>query len=252
MDSDCLLWWAAAIFITGTESMPSQHLNYWGGELHAQHWSQWSHPLLSSPDLVRGLGTSSPMATYTSPERGEELWRLGLIIEAGTAVPALQASPLSVLLVPQTTSPPLSGQIGAIAVCKSSTLDTYDFVNDYTGKGCQVKSADLRNCRWPHALVVPSNVAGGGVNLEGVKEGLAPADLQVKAGSTHPVSPTLLCASPVFLSTYGFVSRERVWFHPTTAVPLERVVLLAASGGWGLSTKGRGQTCTHVRVYSVP
>lgn len=181
------------------------------------------------------------MAAVPSPRRagGDEVWRLGLLIEAISLAP-LQASPLSVLVVPQSASPNLNQLCDAIAICKGSTLDTYNFVNDYTSKGCPVKHADLDNCKWPHVLVAPAALARRSLNLEW--EGLdiqCPDDLQVKTGSTHPVSPTLLLVSHLFLTAYGFVSKERVWFRSTVTVPLERVVL-ALPGGWSLFCQAVG------------
>ncbi len=183
--------------------------------------------------------------------RREELWRLGLVIEAGTSLPPLQESPLTVLVHPQVSGSALPCQLDAIAICKSSVVDTYDFVNDYGGKGCAVKSTDLEKCRWPHVLVVPSVLASGWLSVEEAETDVqCPEDLQVKAGSTHPISPTLLLTSQQFLTTYGFTSKERVWFHPAAPVPLERVVL-APSGGLSYVYGVKGWSHSRIKSFRV-
>ena len=157
--------------------------------------------------------------------RSGELWRVGLLIEAESSFSVFQESPLSVILHYRSDSP--TACPSTIAMCKGSLLGTYVYTNEYDGmKNSPVQSTSLDKCRWPNVLVVPAVASTG--EISSIKQDVdvqCPEDLQTKLSSPLPVSPTIVLATQDFLTTYGFFSKERIWFRPAQSVPLERIIL---------------------------
>ena len=158
----------------------------------------------------------------------DEVWRLGILIEASSTLPPLKDHLLTVI---HYNVPPASIPIqsDAIALCKVSLLDTFEHANDYTGnEGYPLNAADESRCRYPSVLIAHTlNGPGDLVNIEGdLVDIQCPEDLQAYVGTGHPLKPTIFLVSHDFLATYGFFSKENVWFREITPLPLDQVILV--------------------------
>lgn len=118
-----------------------------------------------------------------------------------------------------------------VAMCKQSLLSTYDYINDYTAlpsssqAGCTLRSIDQSNCKYPSTIVAP--ISQEKVDFEDLYSDLqmSTKELEISTGLPQRSIPNLLLASQHFMQSYGFYTREQVWYRYLTPPPLKQVVL---------------------------
>ena len=149
------------------------------------------------------------------------IWVVGVIIEA-SFLPQLKKNPMKLI---KPSSAGKANVSGVVCVCKLGSLNTYQYVNDYS-TGCTLHQVDQSSCQYPSLLQVPllgdSEIDSSAVLAQ---LGLSRSDLQVVAGLPQKTAPTVLLASQHFMESYGFYTREQVWFRWSSCIPLESVVL---------------------------
>jgi len=149
------------------------------------------------------------------------IWGVGVIIEA-SYLPKLKDNPMKLIKASPAGKANVSG---VVSVCKLGSLNTYQYINDYN-TGCRLHEVDQATCQYPSLLQVPL-LGDSEIDCSSVLSQLAlsRADLQVVAGLPQKTDPTILLASQHFMESYGFYTREKVWFRWCSCVPLESVVL---------------------------
>ncbi len=153
----------------------------------------------------------------------EGVWRTGLLLEA-SYLPQLRNSPM-ILINPSSEE---EERFEVVALCKQGLLKTYEYVNEYLAPnplGCLLHSADQTTCKFPSVLAAP--ISFEHIDVNGMLEQLSISlsDLTVHCGLPQTNQPTLLLASQQFMESYGFFTREPVWYRSYTPALLQQVML---------------------------
>ncbi len=156
------------------------------------------------------------------PEAG--IWQVGMLLEA-SYLPRLKKDPMK-LIVPKAGR---SGRSGVASVCKIGTLNTFKFANEYvnpTSNSCTLRVVDHTDCQYPSVLSVPLLEDNDIDSLSVLNHlNLTPNDLHIVTGLPQKSQPVLLLASQHFMESYGFFTREQVWFRWSSCIPLKEVLV---------------------------
>ena len=153
------------------------------------------------------------------------IWRIGVLLEA-SSLEQLKENPMKLI---KSVADKADSKCQTIALCKQNLLSTYEFITDYTAPtsqaGCLLKAADQSKCKYPSVIIAP--VSQEKIDFQDLYSEIqiTPKQLEMSIGLPHPIVPNLLFASQHFMQTYGFFTREQVWYRYLTPVPLERVTL---------------------------
>ena len=157
------------------------------------------------------------------------IWRVGILLEA-SYLPQLKKSPMR-LIRPVTDTPAVHGTVnaGVVTLCKSGLLKTYQYVNDYitpSPAGCVLHAVDQCAGQYPSMLAVP--LVAEVVDSEELFKhlSLSPQDLHLVTGLPQLSEPVVLLTSQHLMESYGFFSREQVWFRWYCPALLEAVIFV--------------------------
>ncbi len=153
------------------------------------------------------------------------IWRVGVLLEA-SSLEQLKDNPMKLI---KSVADTADNKCHTIALCKQNLLSTYEFITDYTAPasqaGCLLQASDQSKCKYPSVVISP--VSHEKIDFQDLYTDIqiTPKQLEISIGLPHPTVPNLLFASQHFMQTYGFFTREQVWYRYLTPVPLERVTL---------------------------
>ena len=151
------------------------------------------------------------------------IWKVGILLEA-SFLPQLRNSPMKLITPVAETE----DSCGVVALCKQGLFNTYHFVNEYITPnqvGCQLHAADHKGCRFPAVLV--ASLCDKRVDFDEVFQqlGMNMQDVHVVTGFPQPSEPTIILASQHFMDSYGFFTREPIWFRWYSPSPVDQVLL---------------------------
>ena len=160
------------------------------------------------------------------------IWRVGILLEA-SYLPQLKDDPMKLIHPILEVSSESKSDCGAVALCKQGHLNTYQYVNEYvtpSPSGCTLHAVDHSNCRFPAILAAP--LSDECIDFDEVfnEIGITLSKLQISTGLPHESEPTILLSSQHFLETFGFVTRESIWFRWYNPTILEQVLLAPLDG----------------------
>ena len=153
------------------------------------------------------------------------IWRIGILLEASFQE-QLKQSPMKVVK-PVPYEP--DGSCHAIALCKQSLLNTYEYISEYVSPskemGCPISGIDQTGCKFPSVIVSP--VSQENINSDNLYSQLqlTSKELEISTGLPQPNVPNVLLVSQHFMQSYGFYTKEPVWYRYLSPVLLQSVMI---------------------------